>query len=139
MRFDPSGWLGVADHCCGEVPGVDEQALLRTALGRAYYAALLTLRARIEQAQGAGAVPRRGTHEAILHAVRTGGREFKGVSETLHRLRRLRNSADYELDAGAFEPTDTRVEVERSRKLVRVLSSQLPDSAFLALRFPERN
>ena len=72
MGFDPEEWLAVAEICCSTIPLVSRQALLRTASNRAYYAALLSLKQRIESAQGSGAVPAWGTHEAIKQAVRTG-------------------------------------------------------------------
>jgi hypothetical protein len=69
MPFDPERWLEAAGVCCIEIPEVDREALLRTALNRAYYAALLSFKYRVEAVQGAGAVPERRTHEAIYLAV----------------------------------------------------------------------
>src|SRR5215218_6953358 len=76
MPFDPERWLEAAAVCCIEIPEVDREALLRTALNRAYYAALLSFKHRIELVQGAGAVPERRTHEAIYHAVGAAGHAF---------------------------------------------------------------
>jgi hypothetical protein len=39
--FNAEEWLEVAEVCCDRIVGVDQEALLRTALNRAYYAALL--------------------------------------------------------------------------------------------------
>jgi hypothetical protein len=57
MSFDPETWLQVAGICTSNIPGVSREALLRTAVNRAYYAALLALKDRIEVAQGPGSVP----------------------------------------------------------------------------------
>jgi len=46
--------LKVADVCCGAIPGVDRDALFRTALNRAYYAVLMLLKLRIDAVQGPG-------------------------------------------------------------------------------------
>jgi hypothetical protein len=46
--FDAEEWLEVAEVCCDRIAGVNQEALLRTALNRAYYAALLSVKRRIE-------------------------------------------------------------------------------------------
>ena len=99
MPFDPERWLQVADVCCTDIPKVDSEALLRTALGRAYYAALLSIARRIEVAQGPGAIPSTSTHEAILQGLRTGGETFEKIHRVLMRLRNYRIEADYNLKA----------------------------------------
>lgn len=79
--FDPEGWLEVAELCCKPGQGIAREAHLRTALNRAYYAALLTVKRRIEQAVGPRVLPRARTHNAILEAVRSGGRNFARISK----------------------------------------------------------
>jgi hypothetical protein len=56
--FDPEEWVEVAELCCDNIPVSTERPLLRTALNRAYYAPLLSIRERIEREHGVGAVPR---------------------------------------------------------------------------------
>jgi hypothetical protein len=70
--FDPEEWVEVGEMCCDRIPGISGEALLRTALNRAYYAVLMCVKQRIEQAHGKGAVPRFQTHAAILRAVHSG-------------------------------------------------------------------
>ena len=103
MSFDPEEWLRVAEVCCGTIPTVSREALLRTALNRAYYAALLSLRLRIDAAQGPGTVPEWRTHDAIRQAVRMGGWTFREISRRLNELRQLREQADYVLRTSELE------------------------------------
>jgi hypothetical protein len=95
--FNPERWLVVVEHCCQNAVGAEREAYLRTALNRAYYAALLTTRRRIDPAFGINAVPRARTHYAILEAVRSGGPRFEHIHQILQRLKRLRETADYEM------------------------------------------
>src|SRR6476660_7110435 len=95
--FDPDGWLEVAEVCCDTIEGVDSEALLRTALNRAYYAALLSVKRRIELVHGRNALPKFRTHAAILDATRSGGSLFFKIYKGLQALRAMRENADYEL------------------------------------------
>jgi hypothetical protein len=138
MAFDPERWLEAAAACCIDIPEVDREALLRTALNRAYYAALLSFKARIEAVQGAGAVPERRTHEAIYLAVGTAGHTFLDAYRTLRELRRVREAADY-IPSG--EPPifrDADEAIRRSRWLIRARIKTLPDAEFRRLVLPRR-
>src|SRR3954453_16601032 len=95
--FDPEAWLEVAEVCCDTIQGVDGEALLRTSLNRAYYAALLSVKRRIESVHGRDALPRFRTHAAIIDAMRSGGNRFKEIYKGLQTLRTMREAADYEL------------------------------------------
>ena len=106
--FDPEQWLDVAEACCERIAGVNEEALLRTALNRAYYAALLSVRQRIEHAQGSRAVPRSRSHAAILGALRAGGAGFIKIHDSLQRLRARREAADYDMSFAPNRSPETR-------------------------------
>jgi hypothetical protein len=136
--FDPEQWLEVADACCKRIAGVDEEALLRTALNRAYYAALLSVKQRIEDAQGSGAVPQSRTHASILSALRLGGGHFVRIHDGLQRLRYRREAADYELRSKPLIPAKVRSHVARGRWLVRARIKALPDAEFRRLVLPRR-
>ena len=136
MDFDPETWLQVAEICCSNIPGVSREALLRTALNRAYYAALLALKQRIEAAQGAGAVPAWRTHEAIKQAVGTAGESFDDIREVLEDLRKARERADYVLSTVELQRDRVHVFVTRSRRLIRTRIKALPEAEFRRLRVP---
>jgi hypothetical protein len=133
MPFDPEHWLEAAAVCCIEIPEVDREALLRTALNRAYYAALLSFKFRIEAVQGAGAVPERRTHEAIYHAIGAAGQTFIDSYRTLRELRRRREAADYVLGGGSPSFHDAHDAVRQSRWLIRTRIKALPDAEFRRL------
>jgi hypothetical protein len=136
MSFDAEEWLMVADVCCGSIPGISREALLRTSCNRAYYAALMVLKHRIDTAQGAGAVPRWGTHEALRQAVRTGGPAFKQISDKLEELRKLRERADYDLADDEIEFHRVRAMIRITRWLIRNRIKALPEAEFRRLRVP---
>lgn len=131
--FDPEEWLTVAEQCCRSER---EEAHLRTALNRAYYAALLSTRQRIERAMGTGVVPRFGTHSAILRAVHSGGPRFERIHSALQGLRRVREAADYELRSNRLGRRWVRFQVRLSRELIRNHIKTVPDAAFRALKVP---
>ena len=136
--FDPEDWLEVAEVCCDRIAGVDQEALLRTALNRAYYAALLCVKRRIERVHGLGAVPTFRTHAAILEALRSGGSRFSDVYEGLGRLQALRNAADYELRLKPLLWSRVHMQVGLSRELIRRRIKALPDAEFRRLALPSR-
>jgi hypothetical protein len=136
MSFDPEQWLKVAEICCSNIPEVNREALLRTALNRAYYAALMCLKQRIESVQGSGAVPAWGTHEALTQAVATGGNAFKQISRELRDLRKARERADYVLATEDLERRSVHELVQRSRRLIRNRIKTLPEAEFRRLRVP---
>ena len=131
--FDAEEWLEVAEVCCDRIVGVDQEALLRTALNRAYDAALLCIKRRIERVQGPGAVPHSRTHAAILNAVRSGGARFSDLYEGLHALRVQREAADYELTSKPLVWSRVHAQVGRSRDLIRRHIKALPDTEFRRL------
>lgn len=136
MSFDPENWLPVAEICCSNIPGVSREALLRTALNQAYYAALMALKQRIESVQGAGAVPEHGTHEALRQAVFAAGAGFTEIHDELKALRSAREAADYKLGTTELERTAVHKFVQRSRRLIRNRIKALPEAEFRSLRVP---
>ncbi len=75
-----------------------DEASLRTAISRIYYAAhLVAVRKLVEK----GWEPRgRGDdHGRVIHELRD--RRYRNLADRLHRLRALREHADYHLEPGA--------------------------------------
>ena len=136
MNFDPEEWLKVADVCCGIIPGIDQDALFRTALNRAYYAALMVLKVRIDAAQGPGSVPSHGTHEALKQAVDTAGPEFTDIARALTKLRRGRELADYVPSGPPIGYERARSAIKTARWLIRNRLKPMPESEVRQLRVP---
>lgn len=110
--------------------------MLRTAENRAYYAALLSVRKRIEEAQGPGAVPSSRTHEAIFQAVGTGGDQFEEIYRVLLLLRAARDHADYELNVIPPKHDIVVGHVRRSRWLIRNRINAMRDEEYRRLKIP---
>jgi hypothetical protein len=91
---------------------------------------------RIERAQGKGAVPTSGTHEALMQALRVGGPPFEKIYRILYRLQKARNAADYELDAAPLVPSLVAEDITRSRKLIYNLINTVRDEEYRTLFIP---
>jgi hypothetical protein len=136
MSFNPERWLQVADVCCINIPKVDSEALLRTAVNRTYYAGLLSVKRRIEKVQGKGAVPTSGTHEALMQALRVAGPPFEKIYRILSRLQKSRNAADYELDTAPLVRSLVVEDITRCRTLIYNQINTVRDDEFRTLIIP---
>lgn len=134
--FDAEDWLEVAEVCCDRIAGINQEALLRTALNRAYYAALLSVKWRIEGAHGRGAVPQSRTHFAILGAIKSGGPRFSDIYKALRALQALRDAADYDLRSEPLAWSMVHAQIGRSRALIRRHIKAIPDADFRNLAIP---
>jgi hypothetical protein len=99
---------------------------------------LLSVKRRLEQAHGQGAVPRFQTHAAILGAVNSGGSQFKDIRDGLQSLQSLREQADYELRSAPLRWGVVHSQVRLSRNLIRKHIKALPDAEFRRLVLPRR-
>lgn len=136
MSFNPERWLQVADVCCINIPKVDSEALLRTAVNRTYYAALMSVKRRIEKVQGKGAVPTSGTHEALMQALRVAGPPFEKIYRILSRLQKSRNAADYELDTAPLVRSLVVEDITRCRELIYNQINTVRDDEYRNLFIP---
>jgi uncharacterized protein (UPF0332 family) len=134
MSFDPERWLQVADVCCIDIPKVDTEALLRTAINRAYYAALLSVKRRLNDVLGPAAVPSSGTHQAIFETLQSGGFGFRDVYRKLRKLRDARDSADYVLGTDPLVRTEVVKYIDISRTLIRNRINAMHDEEYRRLR-----
>ena len=103
--FDPRTFLSIAERCLEDDADGDDvdEALQRSAISRAYYAAFLVAREYLH-VHGLLARPpvgkRWGSHERVIFSI--GMMHHPGVRnvrKALFRLKKQRTSADYELDA----------------------------------------
>lgn len=85
--FDPLAFLRVARELA--LPE-GEEAKLRTAVGRTYYALFLIARERT------GTRGRKNVHQRVINALRR-RRAYRSTADQLDALRRLRVVADYQL------------------------------------------
>jgi septal ring factor EnvC (AmiA/AmiB activator) len=134
MVFDPAVFLSVSRLLADVHPTADREACFRTALGRAYYAPLMTLAARVEEVQGRGSVPAARVHASIKSALsRTGARHFRQIRQRLEALEQLRSRADYELADFDIELTEVEAAIERAERLLQSIATA-PDDLFKNLR-----
>ena len=91
-RFDPERFFEVAEFNAA-VRGTtapDEEARLRTAVGRAYYASFLAARTKFGVRRG------RSVHQDVISELK---RRDRAAGNQLDKLEELRTVADYELVA----------------------------------------
>jgi cytosine/adenosine deaminase-related metal-dependent hydrolase len=104
QNFDPEEFLALADRLSKGT----SQAELRSAISRAYYAVFL--RAREEMASSGTTTGTSSDHAIVARAQ---SRQARG---NLNTLRRMRNRADYNLQA-SFSQIDARVAVMTAGRL----------------------
>jgi hypothetical protein len=84
--FDPVAFLDTAKDLAKR----EEESLLRTAIGRAYYATFLVAREKT------GIKDKDRVHSKVIRALK-GNRSHMALGSQLDKLRRLRVVADYEM------------------------------------------
>jgi hypothetical protein len=103
--FDPTELISLAEELLSNLSGASvarsgpDQAKVRTAIGRSYYAAFLVAR---EKLVGLGYMTARGgsqDHLAVVDAL--GGKE-SDLGGKMYGLRLKRNQADYNLNPSGF-------------------------------------
>lgn len=92
MAFDPQRLLDLADKLCNDQNYQDESKY-RTSISRAYYAAFLTARDKLEST-GITFSEDRSVHTEVREQLKI---KNKLASDMLYNLRRERNNADYKL------------------------------------------
>ena len=103
--FDPVGFNQLAEELLSNLTGAPveesgpDQARIRTAIGRSYYAAFLVARQSL-LAQG-DTRPTRGLHHHRLVVDALGG-ENSDLGSKMYRLRPRRNRADYNLNPSSY-------------------------------------
>jgi uncharacterized protein (UPF0332 family) len=93
MTFDPQHFLNLATNLASDAKYNDE-ARYRTAISRAYYAAYLVGRKKLELT-GYTFSREENTHQTVIGFIR---RINPAIGDMLSKLRKKRNDADYELD-----------------------------------------
>ncbi len=86
MSFDPRSFLRLAEQLAQDD---NDEASLRTAVGRAYYATFLQARDRL------GIRGRRDIHGKVIGGLKA---RDKAAGNQLHKLETLRGAADYEMN-----------------------------------------
>jgi uncharacterized protein (UPF0332 family) len=119
MVFDWGRYLVLAEEL-----GVrrDDEAALRSAVSRAYYAAFCKARHHLDQ-EGVG-IPRTGTaHTLVWNKYRQGAeRHRRFIGTTRDRLRRHRNKADYDNEVSRLVTVVLNT-LTRARQLLESLGS----------------
>ena len=97
MNFDWSQYFVLAQELAGQPsqpPG--EEARLRSAVGRAYYAAFCTARNHLRDKEGHSIPSSARAHECVIKAFKKGPDTQRcEIGENLARLREHRNKAEY--------------------------------------------
>jgi hypothetical protein len=113
--FDSALFLDLAR----ELAERSDEAALRTAVGRAYYAAFLIAKQRTMVVQ------KEGVHDEVRSRVRNRPPRGKHLADQLRELFQLRNVADYEVVPEEAARGDWRANWERAELLADTLIPRL--------------
>lgn len=119
MSFDWSEYLNLAQELAGQATSPSSQeAKLRSAISRAYYAAFCKARNHLRDAEK-HSIPRGGeAHPYVRDQFKkSANRVRREVGENLNRLRIDRNKADYD-DTMAGLPATSKRALRRARRVI---------------------
>ncbi|HEY9808621.1 MAG TPA: hypothetical protein V6D13_04710 [Halomicronema sp.] len=95
MSFDWSQYLNLAYKLAGTPHNPANEAELRSAISRAYYAAFIKARNFLRDVDNL-TIPRRDGHKYVInHFENNSDKRRREIGNNLHRLRDFRNDADY--------------------------------------------
>ncbi|MCB9610832.1 MAG: hypothetical protein H6722_00030 [Sandaracinus sp.] len=120
MSFDPAGFVAVADRlrkaaAAAECPG---DAALRAAIGRYYYAALLSARNYLEATEPMPVDDSEQTHRWVIRKLRdSADPESQKLTSELNSMRITRNRADYGDDMSDLDGEAGRMAARCGRAL----------------------
>ncbi len=120
MNFDWKEYLALADFLQGHsAAGLHQEASLRSAVSRAYYAAFCHARNHARDRQGLNLAYTGDDHFLVKRHFST--RRERGVALKLDRLRQWRNQCDYE-DSVANLATLPASALQEARLVVAILN-----------------
>ena len=129
MSFDWDQYYELATSLAGRDGSPSEEAKKRSAISRAYYAALIQARQKASDRTGDD-IPRYGTHHwTIKKYQKDPAPEAKRIGSHLKRLKKRRERADYENKVPGLNSELESALEEASSLLSRIdgLSDQQPD------------
>lgn len=122
MSFDWSEYLNLARRLAGTPENPANEAELRSAISRAYYAAFIQARNFLRDRDNLK-IPRKNTHEYVINLFRDNSDKVrKKIGERLRRLRDFRNEADYEDRAIKLAP-NSKESLTLARRIISGLGS----------------
>lgn len=118
MKFNWSEYLTLARQLAGkETNPASEEAKLRAAASRAYYAAFIKARNFLRDGDGL-VIPRKSTHQYVIKQFKSSpDRARKKIGRRLERLRDYRVLADYQ-DAVSELPDKTEEALTLARRII---------------------
>lgn len=125
MSFDWNEYYELAKSLAGRDGSPNEESRERSAISRAYYAALIQARQKASVRTGKD-IPRGGTHHwTIKRYEKDPAPKAKSIGSHLKRLKKRRERADYENDVPKLKSELTSALQEAGSLISRV--NELPD------------
>ena len=125
MSFDWLEYLDLARELAGSTTGLSSQeARLRSAISRSYYAAFCKARNHLRDKEGVDTIPNGGqVHSYVRNQfTRSPDRVRKRAGTNLNRLRIDRNKADYD-DIVTGLPATTKRVLKQSERIISTLGA----------------
>lgn len=122
MTFDWSQYLNLAQKLTGTPDNLGDEAALRSAISRAYYAAFIKGRNFLRDKESV-IIPNERTHQYVINTFKNHPDSVRQkIGQRLARLRSYRNQADYE-DTISNLVDKTQESLTLSRRIISTLSS----------------
>ena len=124
MNFDWSQYLNLAKEFLGQpTPPASQEAKMRSAISRAYYAAFMSARNYLQETEGYSIPTTADAHKYVLQQFKqSSDRERQNIGRNLENLRRDRNAADYKHNVPDLFKI-SKIAVKRSQRVLYKLSN----------------
>lgn len=124
MTFDWSQYLNLAKEFLGQLtPPTNQEAKMRSAISRAYYAAFISARNYLQETEGLSIPKTADAHKYVVQQFKQSSEtERQNIGRNLEKLRRDRNEADYNNSVPELFKI-SKIAVKRSQRVMSQLSN----------------
>lgn len=124
MNFDWSQYLNLAKEFLGQPTSpASQEAKMRSAISRAYYAAFISARNYLQETEGHSIPTTADAHKYVVQQFKqSADRERQNIGRNLEKLRRDRNAADYKNNVPELFKM-SKIAVKRSQRVLFKLSN----------------
>lgn len=124
MTFDWSQYLNLAKEFLGQpTPPANQEAKMRSAISRAYYAAFISARNYLQETEGHSIPKTADAHKYVVQQLKQSSDvDRQNIGRNLEKLRRDRNQADYNNSVPELFKI-SKIAVKRSQRVISQLSN----------------
>lgn len=123
MTFDWSQYLNLAkEFLCQPTPPANQEAKMRSAISRAYYAAFISARNYLPETEEHSIPKTADAHKYVVQQFKqSSDADRQNIGSNLEKLRRDRNAADYNNSVPELFKI-SKIAVKRSHRVISMLN-----------------